>query len=261
MELNKIYNEDCLVGMSRIPDKSVDMILCDLPYGTTNNEWDIMIPFASLWKHYERIIKDNGAIVLTATQPFTSLLITSNIKLFRYSLSWDKKTASGFLNAKKMPLRAHEDIVVFYKSLPLYNPQFTQRTEEELKRFCKEEARDNSSTPSYNKYAYGTRPTRSTRINKYPTSVIRINGLSRESDKGIHPTQKPVPLFSYLIRTYTNAGDLVLDNCMGSGTTAISCIQEGRNFIGFEMNKKFYEDSLERIAKELAKPEQLKLIV
>lgn len=261
MELNKIYNEDCLIGMGRIPDKSVDMILCDLPYGTTQNAWDSIVPFNLLWQHYERIIKDNGAIVLTAMQPFTSMLIVSNIKLFRYSLVWDKKSATGFLNAKKMPLRAHEDVVVFYKSLPTYNPQKEKRTEAELKRFCKTEIREDNFTTSYNKYAYSTRPTRETRQEKYPTSVIRITGFGNEPEKGLHPTQKPVRFFSWLIRTYTNPGDLVLDNCMGSGTTAIACIREGRNYIGFEKDDRYYKKSIERIEKELSTPEQLKLIV
>lgn len=254
IELNKIHNEDCLIGMNRIPDKSVDMILCDLPYGTTACKWDVVIPFEPLWAHYERVIKDNGAIVLTASQPFTSHLVMSNIKLFKYEWIWKKTQPNGFLNAKKMPLKYSESVLVFYKKSPVYNPQFRERPKENIKpgRYKKRCAK----SEIYGEYEFAD--FRVIPLDKlYPSNVIEFANQQERR----HPTQKPTPLFAYFIRTYTNRGDTVLDNCMGSGTTAIACIQEDRNFIGFEMNKKFYDDSIERIEKELAKSEQLKLIV
>lgn len=234
IELNKIYNEDCLVGMKRIPDASVDMILCDLPYGTTQNKWDSIIPFEKLWEQYERIIKSDGAIVLTGQQPFTSQLVMSNIRLFRYEWIWEKELGTGFLNAKKMPLKNHENILVFYKHLPTYNPQFT--TGKPRTSFS------NNTSPNYGKYKQVIYDNPDG--NRYPLSIQKFIAYQ---NRGLHPTQKPVALFEYLIRTYTNKGETVLDNCMGSGTTAIACINTERNFIGFETNKEYYDRSLERI--------------
>lgn len=260
MELNKIYNEDSLIGMNRIPDKSVDMILCDLPYGTTSCKWDVVIPFKPLWVQYERVIKDNGAIVLTGSQPFTTDIINSNRKIFRYELIWEKSSASNFLDASKKPLKAHENILVFYRSPPIYNPQKWKVDEKFLDRRKNHNACVNNNT-TYGKFHKENRYV--DKGERYPLSVISINN---HWSKGMHPNQKPVPLFSYLIRTYTNPGDLVLDNCMGSGTTAISCIQEGRNYIGFEWSPskphdQYYKEAIQRIEKELSKSEQLKLIV
>lgn len=238
LELNRIYHRDCIEGMRTIPDKSVDMILCDLPYGTTRNKWDTIIPFESLWKEYERIIRDNGAIVLTASQPFTSMLIQSNLKLFRYNWVWEKSKATGFLNAKKRPLVAHEDICVFSKKPTVYNPQMSEGT-------------------AYNK---GKRKAQTEEdvYGKYKQTVVRSNGAryprtvqyfkTAESEGGtIHKTQKPLALFEYLIKTYSNEGDIVLDNCMGSGTTAVAATQLNRDFIGFELEREYVELANKRI--------------
>jgi len=239
MKLNRIYKEDCLEGMKRIPDGSVDMILCDLPYGTTACAWDTIIPFEPLWEQYNRIIKDNGAIVLTASQPFTSALVMSNTKLFRYELVWDKVSTSSGALAKKQPLKSHENILLFYKKQPVYNPQMT--VGKQWKRGGR-----GRGTPQY----YGVKkelgkPKSDTTNLKYPKSILVKSNANRLNR--IHPTQKPVSLFEYLIKTYTNEGETILDNCMGSGTTAIACINTNRNYIGFELDKTYYEKSLERI--------------
>ena len=241
--VNKIFNEDCLSGMKRIPSNSVDMILCDLPYGTTQCKWDSVIPFDKLWKQYERVIKDNGAIVLTACQPFTSVLIASNLKLFKYSWVWEKSKATGYLNAKKRPLSAHEDVVVFSKKTPNYFPQM------------------GSGVP-YNKGkalrltdVYGGQKSvlvENTDGTRYPRSVVYFKTAESEGEV-VHPTQKPVALFEYLIKTYTQEGDIVLDNCIGSGTTALACFNLGRKFIGFEKNEEYAEIAEQRIDKLLNK--------
>lgn len=238
IELNKIYNEDCLEGMKRIPDKSVDMILCDLPYGTTANKWDSIIPLPELWGHYERIIKDNGAIVLFAQIPFTMTLGSSNMKLLRYEWIWKKEVGTGFLNAKKMPLKDHENILVFYKKPPTYNPQMREGKPYIYRR------RGGHVSTNYGKYTLDGVIT----VNdgkRFPLTVLEFQ---RDKDK-IHPTQKPVALFEYLIKTYTNEGETVLDNCMGSGTTAIACLNTNRNFIGFEKDETYWKLATERIEK------------
>lgn len=241
--------------MNRVPDKSVDMILCDLPYGTTRLKWDVVIPFAPLWGHYERVIKDNGAIILTATQPFTTDLINSNRRLFKYDTVWQKTCPVGFLDAKRRPLRVHENVLIFYKKTPVYNPQMEFTGNSTLRKTKKTQR----SVRHYDSYSENEITGRNDGF-QYPRSIITISN-KHVSDAGGHPTPKPIEFFSYLIRTYTNPGDTVLDNCMGSGTTAISCIQEGRNFVGFELNKEYYDIATDRIEKELARPEQLKLIV
>lgn len=238
MEINRIYNMDCLAGMGMIPDKSVDMILCDLPYGITGCRWDSLLPFDLLWREYRRVIKDNGAIVLTACQPFTTELINSNRKMFRYCWYWCKNQVTGFPFAKVQPLRCVEDIAVFYKQKPTYNPQGL--VELAKPKICKgkrenEGVYDNGSLQN----AY------TTHFTNYPRQLLEFK-CQRE---GLHPTQKPVALFEYLIKTYTNPGELVLDNCMGSGTTAIACINTGRNYIGFELDEGFYNISCDRIGK------------
>ena len=237
---------DCLEIMKDIPDKSIDMILCDLPYGTTDCAWDNVIPFEPMWEQYERIIKDNGAIVLTAAQPFTSTLVTSNLKMFKYELVWVKSKAVGFVNAKLKPMPKHESVLVFSrgktsngnKNNMIYNPQGLIEFGKTVR------GRKGKSTDSDGN-GYGRPSMKSNYVQQftnYPTSILEINS----EGKPIHPTQKPVALFEYLIKTYTNEGDLVLDNCMGSGTTAIAALNTNRNFIGFELDEKYYEIANER---------------
>lgn len=238
LELNKIYNEECLEGMKKIPDKNVDMILCDLPYGTTQNKWDSVIDLDLLWEQYKRVIKDNGAIVLTAQTPFDKVLGYSNLKMLKYEWIWEKTTATGHLNAKKMPMKAHENILVFYKNLPTYNPQKT-KGHKPTNSYTKHQ--DDGS--NYGKTLIGIKGGGDTE--RFPRSVQIFKTDKQKSS--IHPTQKPVALFEYLIKTYTNEGETVLDNCMGSGTTAIACMNTNRNYIGFELDKGYYEKSLERI--------------
>ncbi|WAX23321.1 DNA methyltransferase [Staphylococcus phage vB_SauM_VL10] len=267
LELNKIYNEDCLEGMKKIPDKSIDMILCDLPYEVTSLKWDKIIPLDKLWKQYERIIKDGGAIVLTATQPFTSKLVMSNPKLFKYEWIWEKQKANNFMNAKYQPLKYHENILVFGKGRVNYYPQkykvleieeITEMNKKELTnlmksrdydRFGKVDKRKVISHSQSNKDYLGVKINRNrTKDTGYrnPKSVLKIN---KEVHGLVHPTQKPVALFEYLVKTYSNEGDIVLDNCMGSGTTAIACMNTNRNYIGFELDEEYYSLANERIEK------------
>lgn len=237
IELNKIYNKDCLEGMKEIPDKSIDMILCDLPYGVTSrNKWDCIIPYEELWEQYNRIIKDNGAIVLHCQQPFTTGLIQSNIQNFKYIWVWYKHQVSGFLNAKKQPLRNCEDIAVFYKKQCTYNPQMV-KGKMQLKN-------TGGDSKNYNKFE--AQPHYSDEY--YPTTFL---DFPLQRFKGGHPTQKPVELEEYLIKTYTNEGELILDNCIGSGTTAIACINTNRQYIGFELDTNYYEIARNRIAEAL----------
>ena len=240
MELNTIYNEECIDGMKRITDGSVDMILCDLPYGTTRNKWDEIIPFDLLWAQYNRVIKDNGAIVLTAQTPFDKVLGSSNIKNLKYEWIWRKENGTGFLNAKKMPLKDHENVLVFYKKLPTYNPQMRTGFKPYIKKGGGGGGGGGGGSSNYNPYKDVATVSDGER---FPLTSLMFK---RDKDK-IHPTQKPVALFEYLIKTYTNEGEIVLDNCMGSGTTAIACMNTNRNFIGFELDKEYYDKSIERI--------------
>ena len=240
MEINKIYNEDCLEGMKGIADGSVDMVLCDLPFGTTQCKWDTIIPFEPLWEQYKRVIKPNGAIVLTASQPFTSALVMSNPKMFKYDWCWKKPKGTGHLNAKRQPMRDKEDICVFYASQCTYNPQMTSGKPYKNKA-GKNPHTHNSMSDCYGAYKDFRYDNNGKR---YPKQVIEFGIVERCT---LHPTQKPVALYEYLIRTYTNPGELVLDNCMGSGTTAIACMNTGRNFIGFEMDKGYYDIACKRI--------------
>jgi len=249
LEINNIYNMDCLEGMKYIDDKSIDMILCDLPYGTTKCKWDIVIPFEQLWKQYERIIKDNGAIVLTASQPFTSMLVMSKLNLFRYEIIWKKERPTNFMMAKKQIMKYHENILVFYKKQGTFNPQMEKRKEEN-KRNNKPRGLENQVWGIQNNGKYSERVLSGMSDLIYPNSILEFS-----MDRGLHPTQKPVELCEYLIKTYTNEGETVLDNCIGSGTTAIACINTGRNFIGFEINKHYCEIANERIRKALAEKE------
>ena len=236
IELNKIYNEDCLESMKRIPDCSVDMILCDLPYGTTACKWDTIIPFEPLWEQYERIIKDNGAIVLTAAQPFTSALVMSNPKMFKYSWIWDKVKPSGFQVAKYRPMMRQEDVLVFGKGRINYNPIMTLREKVKTSRVYS----SSDSNPLKNNDGKNR-----TYTHKYPQSILTFSNAVQKGK--IHPTQKPVPLFEYLIRTYTNEGETVLDNCAGSFTTAVACDNTNRNWICMEKEEKYCNIGLTRI--------------
>lgn len=230
---------DCLELMKDIPNKSIDLILCDLPYGTTDCKWDSIIPFDELWKQYNRIIKDNSAILLFSQMPFGANLIMSNIKMFRYEWIWEKpNTSAGFLNAKKMPLRKHENILVFYKHLPTYNPQGIVPVENGTERTL------NYNLP--NVYGKEKLVIPAPKYTNYPGDVIICN-IDKHCSKRIHPTQKPVDLLEYLIKTYTNEGDVVLDNCMGSGSTGVACINTNRDFIGYELDEKYFNIAKERI--------------
>ena len=240
----KIYNEDCLVGMRDLPDKSIDMILADLPYGVTNNKKDVIIPFEPLWREYERVIKDNGAICLFAQGLFYVDLVNSNRKLFRYDLAWNKVLTTGFLNANRMPLRQHETIAVFYKRLPTYNPQFTDGKPLHGKGTAylhKEHKNEN----------YGDfeqlEDTRKGSTEKYPTSILKF--AKPHPASALHRTEKPVELLEWLINTYTNENEIVLDNVMGSGSTGVACININRRFIGYEICRDTFEVAKERIEK------------
>jgi len=231
---------DCLELMKDIPNGSIDMILCDLPYGTTNCKWDIIIPFEKLWEQYYRITKPNAAIVLFSTQPFTTALISSNMKDFRYSLIWDKIRAAGFLNANRMPLKQHEDINVFYKMQPTYNPQ---------KYIDKPYDKTKYNGNKLDKNVLGAYTSQSSKNEgeRFPKSILTFSQNWRRQDQ-IHPTQKPVELMEYLIKTYSNEGDLILDNCAGSGTTAIACLNTNRQVIVMEKERKYYDIILKRVA-------------
>lgn len=239
--------------MQKIDDKSIDMILCDLPYGTTACKWDVIIPFEPLWKQYKRIIKDNGAIVLTASQPFTTSVIYSNLDMFKYCWYWQKDKGSNFIFANKMPLKNIEDIVVFYDKQPTYNPQ----KELNPKGVSKRHLYKNPSkiTKNVAEVMGDWKPTEMDESQNYhgknyePDKLLpkQLIYFAREQRGKEHPTQKPVALFEYLIKTYTNEGETVLDNCIGSGTTAIACINTGRNFIGIEKEPKYVDISNKRI--------------
>lgn len=241
IELNKIYNEDCLLGMQRIPDASIDMILTDLPYETTQNEWDKIIPFEPMWEQYNRIIKPNGAIVLWAQPPFNIVLANSNLEMYRYDWIWEKPKATGWLNSKKMPMKAHENILVFYKKLPTYNPQMT--TGHKPVNSYTKHTTDGSN---YGKTQIGISGGGSTE--RYPRSILKFSSDTQKSS--YHPQQKPVAAYKYFIRTYTNEGEIVLDSSSGAGTLALAAIEENRNFICFEKNKKNYKKSIIRLEKE-----------
>ena len=233
--LNELVLGDCLEIMPRIASGSVDLILADLPYGTTRNKWDSVIPLEEMWAEYERIIKPNGAIVLTAAQPFTSALVMSNPKLFKYEWIWSKTIGSGQLNAHKQPLRTHESVLVFYKKPPTYNPQMSEGKPYHAKRTATFEG------PGYNQQSPSETVNTGTRL---PKSVLEV---SNPRIKDGHPTQKPMELMEYLIRTYTNEGELVLDNVVGSGTTAVAAIRTGRNFIAIEQDPHYFKIAEKRI--------------
>lgn len=246
LELNLIYQREAIEGMRLIPDKSIDMILCDLPYGTTQCKWDTVIPFEPLWEQYERIIKDSGAIVLTAAQPFTSALVMSNPKRFKYEWVWDKVKPTNMLNASHQPLRRHENVCVFYKKKPTYNPQKVLNPKGTETRGAYKYNRENEGGETVGRIKKG-----GTSANYEPDKLlpVTIQAFSKDA-KPLHPTQKPVDLFAYLIRTYTNEGEIVLDNCMGSGTTAVAALRTNRQFIGFELEPEYVEIANKRIDNE-----------
>lgn len=232
-----LYKGDCLLELKKIKDKSVDMILTDLPYGTTACKWDTVIDLNKLWIEYNRVIKDNGAILLTAQQPFTATLAYSNIEYFRYEWIWEKPQGTNPLNVKIMPLKSHENILVFYKKTPTYNPQMWQSTpysgfKSETKKIGEVYGTVNS--------AHRDNPTGS----RYPKTILKF-----KQEKGLHPTQKPVGLMEYLIKTYTNENEIVLDSTMGSGTTGVAAINTNRNFIGIELDDVYFKLAEDRIKK------------
>ena len=235
---------DCLELMKDVPNGSIDMILADLPYGTTACKWDTIIPFDKLWEQYERIIKPNGAIVLTASQPFTTALINSNSKIFRYTLVWDKNFVTSPYLANKRPMACHEDIILFYKNQPTYNPQKIKRTIDEFKRLAKTGRKTISINEVYGNFN-SKQTNREDNEYKHPKSIISIPTYHKT--KSIHPTQKPTDLFEWLIKSYTNENDLVLDNTAGSGTTAIACLNTNRQFIVMEKEQKYYDIILKRV--------------
>ena len=223
--------------MKKIPDASIDLVLVDLPYGTTQCKWDEIIPMEDLWREYSRITKDRSAMVFTASQPFTSVLISSNIKQFKYCWVWEKSKATGYLNAKKMPMRAHEDICVFYKKPPTYNPQMWQSTPYNKGKAHRPTDVYGSQVATLVKNDSGLR---------YPRTVQYFKTAESEG-KVLHPTQKPLALMEYLVKTYSNEADVVLDNAMGSGTTGIAAIKNNRRFIGIELEKKYFDIAKERL--------------
>lgn len=230
---------DCLEFMKDIPSGSVDLILTDTPYGTTNCRWDTIIPFEPMWEQLKRIIKPNGAICLFGSEPFSSALRMSNIKDFKYDWYWQKTTPTGFLNAKKQPLRNIETISVFYSKQPTYNPQKTYGHKRKVslakhKQNCKK-------AEEYNDYGLASYDS----TERYPTQILQFKTDRQKS--ALHPTQKPVTLLEYLIKTYTNEGETVMDNCMGSGSTGVACVNTGRNFVGIELDDGYFQIAKERI--------------
>jgi len=239
----ELIQGDCLEKMKDIPDGSIDMILCDLPYGTTACKWDTIIPFEPLWEQYKRIIKDNGAIVLTASQPFTSALVMSNIKMFKYQWVWNKKLAGNGILAKIQPLKIHEDVLIFSKGKCKYFPEMT-------KGILRKKLTSNLKVSEINN-GDGVKKCQETYNDTYyPTSIIDFSLAGLRKGR-LHPTQKPVALFEYLIKTYTNESETVLDNCMGSGTTGVACKNLNRNFIGIELDLEYFKIAEKRINEHL----------
>jgi len=237
----KLLHGDCLELMSNISDKSIDLILCDLPYGTTDCKWDAILPFERLWRQYDRIIKDNGAIVLFSAQPFTTKLISSNLKKFRYCWYWKKNTATGFCFAKYQPMRRIEDICVFYNKKPTYNPQGLIKLEKPIMKDQR-----NMKDTIYDKNGLNKQFTQ--QYTNYPKNILEFESVTTK--ERFHPTQKPVALLEYLIKTYTNVGDVVLDNCMGSGSTGEACRNLNRRFIGIEQDERYFKIAKSRLERD-----------
>ena len=235
----QLFHADCFDILPMIKDKSIDAIIADLPYGVTKHKEDVRLPFDKLWKEYERIIKDNGAIILFGQGIFFAELICSNKKLFKYDLVWDKKLVTGFLNANRLPLRVHENIAIFYKKLPVYNPQFT-----EGKPLHESSRKEDERNQNYGKFK--RTPAKKGNTKKYPRSIVSFQKPS--SSKQVHRTEKSLELLEWLVKTYTMEGDLVLDNVMGSGTCGLAAIKNNRRFIGIELNKYYYDISIKRLS-------------
>lgn len=236
-----LYNGDCLDIMKSLEANSIDFILCDLPYGTTKCSWDVIIPFEDLWKEYERIIKDNGCIALFGTEPFSSAVRMSNPSMYRYDWYWHKTLCSNFLNAKKQPFFKVETISIFYRKCPTYNPQMVEGKPYSISSI-------NRYNPNGHQQTYGIKYKKSfdNVTTRYPDNLIEVKSDTNKKDR-LYPAMKPVQLCEYLIKTYTNCNDIVLDNCMGSGSTGVACAYTGRKFIGIEQNKKYFDNSKERV--------------
>lgn len=234
LEPNNVYLGDCLELMKDIPDKSVDMILCDLPYGSTRNSWDSIVPLDKLWEEYKRLRKNNAACIFTASQPFSSLLGCSNISELKYSWIWQKNNATGHLNARKMPMKDYEDVLVFYNKPPTYNPQNLVASSQKIKK------KNYSQTGSYGNFE-------GEYIQSHTNYPKLIQQFSYDKERGFHPTQKPIALCEYLIKTYTNEGDLILDNCAGSGSTLVAAKNLNRQYIGIEKEEKYFNICKERL--------------
>jgi site-specific DNA-methyltransferase (adenine-specific) len=246
MELNKIYNEDCHTTLLRLKDGSIDLLLQDTPFGVTQNDWDIKPELAKMWLQWERVIKENGAMIFFATQPFASELILSNPDNFRYDIIWYKALGTGHLNANKMPMRNHEHILVFYKKLPTYNPQMGVG----LRKKGVRKADRNGS--NYGKFAVNKDDYYDDEGKRYPQSVLDFSNGDRTHEND-HPTQKPLDLIRYLVKSFSNEGDVVFDGYMGSGTTAIACIDENRNYIGSELKTDYFDIIHKRIKENAPK--------
>lgn len=252
VEKYKLYNGDCLEVMDKLIDEGVkvDLILTDMPYGTTACKWDSVIPFDEMWSRCNKLIKDNGAICLFGNEPFSSNLRISNIKNYKYDWYWNKNKPSGSLIAKKQPMKAVETISVFYKNLPTYNPQMIERTEEELKKLSKKSVYTIGTNIDYRKW--GKSGNRNDNKLKYPKNILTHKTVfNRSKEKTPHPTQKPVDLLEYLIKTYTNENEIVLDFTMGSGSTGVACLNTNRKFIGIELNDNYFDIAENRIKESL----------
>ena len=237
--MNEIINGDCLEVMPKLKDGCIDMVFCDLPYGVTKNRWDSQIPLGKLWELYDKIMKPRTAVVLTAQTPFDKVLGVSNLKNLRYEWIWNKELVSGFLNANRMPMKQHENVLVFYKKLPTYNPIKTLGVKSHSQGTTTKQTNNN-----YSKYTKVDNTDKHGDL-KFPTTIL--NFQKPHPSKSLHPTQKPVELVKYFIKTYTDEGDIVLDNCSGSGTTAIACLETGRKYICIEQDREYYQKSLERV--------------
>lgn len=242
----KLMLGDCLEAMKEIPDDSVDMVLCDLPYGMTQNKWDCALPLDKLWRIYLKKIKNNGVIALTASQPFTSILVSSNLSMFKHEWIWIKNRGSNFANTKREPMKEHEEVLIFSNGNWTYNKQMQERAKNGLNRI-KYKFNTVTKTSNYGKFST---PSYSNGVLRVPSSWQKFN-----VEVGLHPTQKPVALLEYLIKTYTNEGETVLDNCMGSGSTGVACVNTGRNFIGIELDEQYFKTAKSRIEFAIAEKE------
>jgi site-specific DNA-methyltransferase (adenine-specific) len=238
-----LVNADCFDVFPFIEDKSIDAIICDLPYGVTQNTWDSIIDLHRLWENYKRVLKPNGVVILTSSQPFTSVLGCSNLKWLKYSLVYEKSHSTGHLNANKMPMRKHEDILIFYDKPPTYNPQ----KEPKNKNNIRPNKKVATSTTCYGSFNPNAERTDNIDV-AFPQSIIKANNSTTGGNRGLHPTQKPIELMEYLIKTYTNENDMILDNTMGSGTTNLACLKLNRKSIGIEKEPKYYEIAVRRLS-------------